>query len=190
LKAPERLVTERLILRRWRDSDVAPLAKLNADPHVMRFFLQTYDLDWTKERIAAWSEALETRGYGPWAVEVPGLAPCIGFVGAALIRQPTLLAGQMEMAWRLDQPYWGKGFATEAARASLRDVFVRLAPPEIIAYTAAINLPSRRVMEKLGMVEDEAAAFDHPAIEAGHRLRRHVVYRVARQDFIAGEASK
>jgi RimJ/RimL family protein N-acetyltransferase len=190
LSAPQRLVTERLILRRWRDSDVAAFAKLNGDPEVMRYFPRTYDFEETKSRIAAWSEAFETRGYAPWAVEIPDLSPCIGFVGPALIGQPQWLAGKLEMAWRLDRPFWGKGYATEAARAALRDAFERLQPPEIIAYTAAINLPSRRVIEKLGMTEDVASAFDHPALEANEALRPHVVYRLARPDFLASDGAR
>ena len=189
MTAPLRLVTERLVLRRWRESDVAAFAKLNADPEVMRYFARTYDVDETRERVVSWSEAFETRGYAPWAVEVPGHFPFIGFVGPALIRQPPWLAGKLEMAWRLDRPFWGKGFATEAARASLRDVFERLEPPEIIAYTAAINLPSRKVMERLGMTEDKSAAFDHPAVEENKTLRPHVVYRMTREGFLAGPAT-
>jgi RimJ/RimL family protein N-acetyltransferase len=187
LSAPQRLVTERLILRRWRDGDVAALAKLNADPVVMRYFARTYDREETKARMASWSEAFEARGYAPWAVEVPGLAPCIGFVGAALVHPAAPHAGKIEMVWRLNHPFWGKGFATEAARASLRDVFERLTPSELIAYTAAINLPSRKVMERLGMVEDKDAAFDHPAVDAHHLLRPHVLYRMTRGDFLASE---
>jgi RimJ/RimL family protein N-acetyltransferase len=186
VKAPERIVTERLVLRRWRDSDVAAIARLNADPEVMRFFPRTYSLAETKARIAAWSEAFETRHYSPWAVELPGVAACIGLVGAAQVGAELPFAGVMEMAWRIDRLFWGKGHALEAARASLRDVFERLQPPEMVAYTARINTPSRRVMEKLGMVEDELSAFAHPAVAVDHPLRMHVVYRLTREQFLDG----
>jgi RimJ/RimL family protein N-acetyltransferase len=184
MSAPDRIVTERLVLRRWRDSDVDALAKLNADPAVMRYFPRTYGFEETKARIAAWSAAFGTRGYSPWAVEAPGFAACIGLVGPAQVGDSLPLAGAMEMAWRLDRPFWGKGYAVEAARASLRDVFERLGPRGMIAYTAAVNMPSRRVMEKLGMVEDAASAFSHPDIAADDPLRPHVVYRVSRSDFL------
>jgi RimJ/RimL family protein N-acetyltransferase len=94
-------------------------------------------------------------------------------------------AGAIEIAWRLDRPFWGRGYAPEAADAALRDLFERLVPEEVIAYAAALNGPSRRVMGKLGMLEDKDAAFDHPALAQGDRLRRHVVYRIARADFLA-----
>jgi RimJ/RimL family protein N-acetyltransferase len=190
LSAPQCLVTERLVLRRWRDGDIAALARLNADPEVMRYFPRTYGFDETKARVASWSKAFETRGYAPWAVEIPGLSSCIGFVGPALVEQPQQLAGKMEMAWRLDRPYWKKGYATEAAHASMRDVFLRMEPPEIIAYTAAVNIPSRRVMERLGMTQDIDSAFDHPTLEANDTLRAHVVFRLTRQDFLAIDGTR
>lgn len=185
MKAPERIVTERLILRRWRESDVAALARVNCDPEVMRFFPRTYDLEETRARIAASSEAFETRFYAPWAVELPGVAACIGLAGPARVGEDLPFAGMIEMAWRLDRPYWGKGYAPEAARAALRDVFERLQPSQVIAYTAVLNAPSRRVMEKLGMVEDEEATFAHPAIAADNPLQPHVVYRLTRERFLA-----
>jgi RimJ/RimL family protein N-acetyltransferase len=189
LSAPVSIVTERLVLRRWRESDIAALARLNADPEVMRYFPRSYSLEETQARIAIWSAGFEARGYSPWAVEAPGVASCIGLVGPAQIGEDLPLAGKMEIAWRLDRPFWGKGYAAEAARASLRDVFERLRPSEVIAYTAAVNTPSRRVMEKLGMVEDATSAFAHPGLEASHALRPHMVYRLARQDFLAGHAA-
>jgi RimJ/RimL family protein N-acetyltransferase len=188
LRAPERLVTQRLVLRRWRDADVAAIAKLNADPHVMRFFLRTYGYDETKQRIGSWSAAFEERGYAPWAVELTGIAPCIGFVGIALVDAEVPLAGSLEVVWRLDGPFWGQGYAVEAAQAAMRDAFERLRPEEIVAYTAAINTPSKRVMEKLGMAFDAQAGFEHPRVP-DHRLRPHVVYRMARRDFLARHAA-
>jgi len=184
MKAPERIVTQRLVLRRWRDNDVEAMVRLNGDPQVMRFFAHTVSPRETRARIAAASEAFETRGYAPWAVEAPGIASCIGVVGPARVSEDVPCAGAIELAWRLARPFWGKGYAPEAARAALRDLFERLAPEEVIAYTAALNAPSRRVMEKLGMSEDSKAAFDHAAFAPGDPLRPHLVYRIARVDFL------
>ena len=186
MKAPERLVTTRLVLRRRRDSDVAPMAKLNGDPEVMRFFSRTVTPEETRQRIAHAARAMDTRGYALWAVELPGVAPCIGLVGPAQVGEELPFAGAIEIAWRLDKPFWGQGYAAEAARAALADVFARIAPDEVIAYAAASNTPSLRVMEKLGMREDPAARFDHPAHEAGDPRRAHVVYRIGRDEFLAG----
>ncbi|MBF9232934.1 GNAT family N-acetyltransferase [Microvirga alba] len=182
---PAEIRTERLILRRWRENDRPGYARLNADAHVMRFF--------HKMRSRAESDAeaqwLDDRfgldGFGPWAVEVPGVADFIGFVGIWRIVRELPFTPAVEIGWRLDQPYWGKGYAVEAAKASLRDVFERTDLAEIVAYTAVQNEPSRRVMAKLGMTYDPAADFAHPAIEEGHPLQRHVLYRISRQAFLA-----
>jgi RimJ/RimL family protein N-acetyltransferase len=182
---PEEIRTERLILRRWREGDRPAYARLNADPHVMRFFFKTR----TREESDTEAQWLDDRfgldGFGPWAVEAPGVADFIGFVGCWRITRELPFTPAVEIGWRLDRPYWGKGYAAEAAKASLRDVFGRTELPEIVAYTAVQNEPSRRVMEKLGMAYDPSADFKHPAIEDGHPLQGHVVYRISRQAFLA-----
>jgi RimJ/RimL family protein N-acetyltransferase len=184
LTPPQRLVSQRLILRRWRESDIAPFARLNADPQVMRFFARRYGLEETRQRVSIWSDDMTSRGYAPWAVEAPGVASFIGVVGPSLITAEIALAGQIEILWRLDRPSWGQGYAVEAAHAALHDVFERLECPEVVAYTTAVNLPSRKVMQKLGMIEDEASAFAHPAVAEGNPLRPHVVSRLTRQAFL------
>ena len=185
--SPERrLVSERLILRPWRESDIIPFARLNADPQVMRFFARCYGLEETKQRVSLWSDAMASGGYAPWAVEAPGIADFIGVVGLAVIGEDQPLAGEIEVLWRLDSPFWGKGYAVEAARAALRDVFDRRRCPEVVAYTTTVNLPSRKVMQRLGMIEDAGAAFAHPALAADHPLRLHVVYRLTRETFLRG----
>jgi ribosomal-protein-alanine N-acetyltransferase len=182
---PDEIRTERLILRRWRESDRPAYARLNADPHVMRFFPKTR----TREESDTEAKWLDDRfgldGFGPWAVEAPGTADFIGFVGCWRIVRELPFTPAVEIGWRLDQHYWGKGYAVEAAKVSLRDAFDRTELPEIVAYTAVQNEPSRRVMEKLGMTYDPSADFKHPAVEDGHPLQRHVVYRISRQTFLA-----
>jgi len=122
----------------------------------------------------------QERGFGLWAVEVPGEASFIGFVGLSVPRFEAHFMPAVEVGWRLDRPYWGRGFATEAARASVADGFERIGLEEIVSFTIPTNLPSRRVMERLGMTRDEADDFEHPAIPIGHRMRRHVLYRLRR----------
>lgn len=182
---PDEIRTERLILRRWRESDRPAYARLNADPHVMRFFEKTRN----REESDAEAQRLDDRfgldGFGPWAVEAPGVADFVGFVGCWRILRELPFTPAVEIGWRLDQPYWGKGFAVEAAKAALRDVFERTELSEIVAYTARQNEPSRRVMEKLGMSYDQAADFKHPAVEDGHPLQAHVLYRISRQTFVS-----
>ena len=86
----------------------------------------------------------------------------------------------IDMGWRLSRQAWGCGYATEAARAVLHDGFTRLDLPEIDAITAAVNLRSRAVMERLGMAYRAGLDFDHPKLAEGDPLRRHVTYSIAR----------
>lgn len=143
----------------------------------------------TREESDAFADRIEThfqeRGFGMWAVEVPGEAAFIGFVGLSVPRFQAPFMPAVEVGWRLDRPYWGRGFATEAARAAVADGFERIGLEEIVSFTIPANLPSRRVMERLGMTRDEADDFDHPAIPEGHRMRRHVLYRLRRHDWMS-----
>jgi RimJ/RimL family protein N-acetyltransferase len=176
------LRTERLLLRRWRQSDRDAFVALNSDPAVMEYFLSTL----TRVESDALADRIETefvkRGYGLWAVEVPGLSQFIGYVGLAYHDFPARFTPAVEIGWRLDRPFWGQGFATEAAKAAVADGFERARLDEIVSFTATINLRSIRVMHKLGMTRDPADDFDNPRVPEGHRLRRHVLYRLRRMN--------
>jgi RimJ/RimL family protein N-acetyltransferase len=172
--------TERLVLRRWRAEDREPFARLNADPEVMRHFRSTLDRsasDLFAERIET---EFEERALGLWAVEVVGEAPFAGFVGLHHAVFPAHFTPSVEIGWRLARPHWGRGYATEGARAALADGFDRLGLAEVVSLTAPANTRSRAVMERLGMTRDEADDFDHPSLPEGHPLRRHVLYRLSR----------
>jgi len=182
---PQAIRTERLLLRRWREDDLVPFRRLNADPLVRRFFGKTLDAQ-ASDTSARWLMAqFEEADIGPWAVEVPGEASFVGFVGLWPIPENVPLRRGLEIAWRLDATAWGRGYATEAAVAAARDAFSRLNPPEILAYAVPDNGASLRVMEKLGMARDAAADFDHPSAPEGHPLRRHVVYAMTREALAA-----
>lgn len=172
------LRTERLVLRHWRDEDRAPFAALNADPEVRRWFpsvLTAEESDAEADRHAA---GLEARGWGLWAVEVVGGDPFVGFVGLS----PPPFMDAVEIGWRLARDAWGRGYASEGARAALAHAFGPLGLDEIVSFTAVGNERSRRVMEGLGMTHDPADDFDHPNVPEGHPLRRHVLYRLAAPD--------
>jgi RimJ/RimL family protein N-acetyltransferase len=186
---PQELRTARLVLRRWRESDLAPFRRMNADPEVMRFFAGTQDAEQSDESARRLMDFAEAAGIGPWAVELPGEAPFIGFVGCWPTRPQLPFAPAIEVGWRLDKPWWGRGYAPEAAHAALADAFGRLSIPEVVAYTAAGNAPSRQVMEKLGMGRDSAEDFDHFMVPPGHALRRHVLYRLGAESFRRSSAS-
>ena len=168
-----RLRTPRLLLREWRDEDDARFAAMAADPALTEFLLPP-NPDWVARARRHWDE----HGFGQFVVELPGECPFIGSIGLDRLRWAVPFAPAVEVAWRLVQPYWGRGYATEAARAALEDGFFRLGFDEIVAFTAIGNRRSRGVMERLGMTRDPGEDFDHPRLAEGHPLRRHVLYRI------------
>jgi len=171
------LRTPRLLLRGWRDADLAPFAAMSADPAVMEFLLPLTETG----AVEAWAARLQAHwrdhGFGRWAVEIPGAADFIGVVGLAWIPYAAHFTPAVEIAWRLARPYWGRGYATEAARAALDWGFGELGLAEIVAVTVPANLRSRAVMERLGMSRDPGDDYDHPHVPEGP-LKRHVLYRL------------
>ncbi len=116
---PPQLRTERLLLRPWRDEDRQPFAAMNADPAVMEHFPSTLtraQSDALAERI---DSELRRRGYGLWALEIPGEAPFAGFVGLQPVDRELPFAPATELGWRLANSHWGRGLASEAARAAV-----------------------------------------------------------------------
>ena len=176
--------TDRLLLRPWTDADREPFAALNADPRVMEFFPSMLSRNQSDELVDRIRGQFAERGFGLSAVEVPGVARFIGYVGLAVPHLPPPFDPRVEVGWRLAYDHWGRGYATEAARAALELGF-RLGLDEIVALTVPANRRSRRVMEKLGMRRSVSDDFDHPKLAEGHRLRRHVLYRLARADWQA-----
>ena len=172
------LRTARLILRPWRDEDLAPFAALNADPAVMEHFPAPLSRAESDAFAAQVRREMDERGFGLWAVEAPGVAPFAGFTGLAVPRFDAHFTPCVEIGWRLAREHWGRGYAPEAARVALAHGFGPLGLDEVVSFTAAGNLRSRRVMEKLGMTHAPGDDFEHPNLPPGHRLRRHVLYRI------------
>ncbi len=173
--------TERLLLRPWQASDRAPFADLNADPEVRKYFPAILDRKESDKSIDRFQTLVEERGWGFWAVET-GAGDFIGMTGLHSLSPDLPFYPGVEIGWRLAKSYWGKGYATEAARAALEFGFTKLQLPEIVSFTAVGNIRSRAVMERLGMVPD-SSTFQHPAIEAGHSLRDHCLYRIAQKQW-------
>jgi len=126
---------------------------------------------------------LAAHGFTFWAVEVPGVLPFAGFVGLVVPKFDAHFTPCVEIGWRLAREHWGKGYAVEAARVALRAAFGPLGLREVVSLTVPGNVRSRRVMERLGMLHAPADDFDHPLLPEGHRLRRHVLYRIAREEW-------
>jgi len=179
--APE-VRTPRLLLRRWRNEDLEPFAAMNADPRVVEHLPGPMTRGASDALVARIEANFETRGFDVFAVEVPGVAPLIGFVGLTVPRFEAPFTPCVEIGWRLAFEHWGRGYATEAARASLAFGFTQLGLAEVVSFTVPANLNSRAVMERLGMTRDPREDFEHPALPEGHRLRPHVLYRIRRGD--------
>jgi RimJ/RimL family protein N-acetyltransferase len=178
------LRTERLLLRSWRPDDREPFAALNADPAVMEHFpsvLSRAESDALVDRIEA---RFDEHGWGLWAVEVPGVAPFIGFVGLAPQGAELPFGPAVEVGWRLARSAWGMGYATEGGRAALRCGADGFGIGDFVSMTAKANLRSQGVMRRLGMTYDPRDDFDHPRIPAGHPLRRHVLYRITADQLV------
>jgi len=155
---------------------------MNADPRVMEFFPGVISREESRQHFARVRARIAERGYGFWPVEVIGGPSFIGMVG---LSNPSFQAPFMpavEIGWRLLAEHWGRGYATEAARAALAFGFERLGLREIVAFTTVANARSRRVMDKLGMRRAPDDDFLHPDLPAGHPLRPHVLYRLGRAD--------
>lgn len=176
----DELRSRRLLLRRWRPADREPFAALNADPVVMAFMpaaLSRAESDALAQRIEA---HFETHGFGLWALEVVGGAPFIGFAGLNAVDFQAPFAPAIEIGWRLDAAFWGRGYATEAAAKAAAYAFGVRGLSELVSFTVPANRRSIAVMERLGMTHDAADDFDHPGLPEGHALRRHVLYRLRR----------
>jgi RimJ/RimL family protein N-acetyltransferase len=180
MPAEPELRTSRLILRRWRDTDRAPFAALNADPAVMEHFPAPLTREQSDDLVDRIEVGFEERGWGLWAVEIPGTEAFAGFVGLNPATFDAPFTPAVEVGWRLAREQWGNGYATEGARAALAFGFDAIALDEIVSFTTHANTPSRRVMERIGMRRDPADDFDNPNVPEGNPLRRHVLYRLER----------
>ena len=164
-----------VLLRQWRDSDFGPFFEMNTDPEVMRYFPAAMTAKEARDSFERVRKGIEERGWGVWAVDVDG-----AFAGMAGLSTPRFDAPFMpctEILWRLRREFWGRGVARAAAEQALDYGFAGLGLSEIVAFTAAVNLRSIRLMERLDFKRDMGGDFDHPALPPGHWLRGHVLYR-------------
>lgn len=172
--------TPRLLLRHWKETDLPTFAAMNADAEVMRFFPETYDEQRTKELYDVIQEEFAARGYGLYAAEERESGAFIGFIGFHWATFDADFCPCLEIGWRLGKASWNKGYATEGARACLKYGFSQLGFEAVTAFTAELNKPSQRVMQKIGMRFLEA--FAHPEVPADHPLKPHVRYIIEKND--------
>lgn len=167
--------TPRLVLRQWQERDYAPFAEMSADPEVMRFFPGTQTRAESDALIDRCAAHVAVHGWGMWAVERAADGAFAGIVGLQPCNARGPVHGEVEVGWRIAKPLWRQGYALEAARAALDFGLARLGR-RIVAITAAPNLPSQGVMQRLGMARREDLDFDHPVLPEASPLRRHVTY--------------
>jgi RimJ/RimL family protein N-acetyltransferase len=170
--------TERLLMRRWQESDSEPFAALNGDPETMRYFPSTLDRAASDTLIARLEDRFEEQGFGMWALEVAETGQFIGFTGLNPMPAGIPGAGGMEVGWRLARHAWHHGYATEAARAALDVAFAGVGLPEIWSMTPVQNEPSQAVMRRLGLTRH--AFFNYPSLPEDSPVRQFVVYRLER----------
>jgi RimJ/RimL family protein N-acetyltransferase len=184
MAAPTMIKTERLILREWRDEDLPLIAAINGDRLAMRHFVKPMTREESDASIARYRKSQAENGFCMWAVEAPGVAPIVGVLGLARTGfEPPLETG-VEIGWRLAPAHWGKGYATEGAKAALSFGFEQIGLTEILSMTTLVNEASWRVMERIGMRRDKASDFNHPRVPDNHPLKRHILYRLTRSDWL------
>ena len=182
MPVPVEFRTQRLLLRRWRESDREPFAAMNADPRVMEFFPATQSRPASDASIDSWQKELVDRGWSNWAVELPASGQFIGFIGLSVPQRLLPFSPCVEIGWRLAAEHWGQGFATEGARAALQVGFEWLGLQEIVSFTSVLNVRSQAVMQRIGM-SNAHRDFEHPGVPEGHPLRLHCLYRMTRRQW-------
>ncbi|MFI6448593.1 GNAT family N-acetyltransferase [Kitasatospora sp. NPDC050543] len=161
--------TPRLILRRWQEEDLAAMAEINSDPEVMRWIDDgsVLDLDGTAEAIERWEEEWDEEGFGLFAVEIQASGELAGFAGLSVPEFLPEVLPDVEIAWRLGRPFWGQGYASEAAHAALEFALEDRGLDRVVSIARLGNEASENVMRKLGMELERETT--HP--EYGFPLR-------------------
>jgi len=170
-----------LQLRQWRAEDGPAFARLNADPEVMRHFPACLDRAASDALLERCRQGIAERGWGFWALERRTDGVLLGLLGISPVAPDLPCAPAVEIGWRLDRPYWGKGYASRGAQLALTHAFDTLGLDEVVAFTAVSNLPSLAVMRRLAMVD--AGHFEHPRLPPGHSLRPHRLFRLKRSQW-------
>jgi RimJ/RimL family protein N-acetyltransferase len=174
--------TDRLTLRTWKKEDAEAYYQINQDPKVLECLGGPLSMEEVHNFIQRVNSQMDVRGYTLWAVEEKETGALMGFIGLDYKDWESHFTPAVEIGWRLGSQYWGKGYATEGAKASLAYGFKHCGLKEIVSLTVPANLRSIRVMEKIGLRRDMQGDFAHPGLPADHRLSQHVLYRLKRED--------
>jgi len=178
------LETPRLRLRPWRQEDLDPYAAMGADRQVMEYFPALMSMEETIDHVQDLQERFRRWGYGFWAIESDDL-PFAGFVGLSQPKIDAHFTPCVEIGWRLCREAWGRGYATEGAKASLKFGFEEKGVKEIVAMVSEANTPSCKVAERIGMMRDPVDDFDYPDDDPAWAYRACVLYRIGREKFLS-----
>lgn len=178
---PKIIRTERLILRPWEESDFELFAEINNDQRVMEYLPSTKNREESDQTAQSFAEGILKRGWGFWAVSLIETGDFIGTIG--LDDRYSLFPSMIEVGWRLNFSYWGKGYATEGAKAALAYGFGNLNLEEIVAFTAIQNERSKAVMKRVGLKHNPEEDFNHPNLPGDHPLSKQMVCRIKQNEW-------
>lgn len=176
-----KLETERLILRPIEPADLPEFSAMNADPLVMQHFPAPMTLEQSEAAMGKYIAAQQSDGFSFYVAHLKDNAQFVGIIGMARLdeaMQALIPDAETEIGWRLRADMWGKGLATEGAKAWLDYAWTSLKLPNLVSLTTPQNAASRRVMEKIGMQHDVSGDFAHPKLAKNHALSQHVLYRM------------
>jgi RimJ/RimL family protein N-acetyltransferase len=182
MKSPT-IVTPRLLLRRWEQTDRDTFARINADPEVMRYRFKPLTRQESDDLLDDIESCFDRHSFGQWAVERTADRRVIGFIGLEVANDVTLFSPPIHIGWHLAPDVWGCGYATEGATGALNHAFDVVGLPEVVSHTTSANTRSRAVMRRLGMTHDADDDFDAPWYLPGHPHRRFVLYRLTAVDW-------
>jgi RimJ/RimL family protein N-acetyltransferase len=179
--------TERLILRTWKKEDAEAYFKINQDPKVIELLGGPLTLEQINDFISVMNSQVDKQGYTLWAVESKETGALMGFIGLNYTDWESHFTPAVEVGWRLGSQFWGKGYATEGAKASLDYGFKQCGLKEIVSFTVSANVRSIRVMEKIGLKRDINGDFAHPKLPVDHPLSQHILYRLSVDEYLKGK---
>lgn len=171
--------SKRLGFRKWESRDLEPFSKMNGDPEVMEFFLRTWTVADTKSFMQRMNDHFDRHGFTFYAVDKLENRELVGMIGFKITGFKARFTPCVEIGWRIKKEEWNKGYATEGAKRCLSYGFEELNFSEVYSFTSLTNLKSERIMQKIGM--RKTGVFEHPAIEEGHELRTHALYKITEQ---------
>ena len=175
----KQLETLRLYLRAWKNTDAQKYFEINQDPKVIEFLPGSLTMEKVEKFLVDMNFRLQEYDYTFWAVEEKSSGELMGFCGFQAVSFEAPFSPTVEIGWRLGAQYWGKGYATEAAKACIDYGFEILKWSKIVSFTVPKNLRSQSVMKKIGM--QFCGNFNHPKLEKNHPLYEHIWYEIEKK---------